>query len=544
MDDLNALFSQAQAGDLEAYGKIVRRFQDMAVGYAYSILGDFHLAEDAAQEAFVEAGAKLRAVYGPLAFPGWLRKIVFKYCDRRIRGNRLKTVPLDASDSFAGFGLDPLAILEKRETHHRVRQAIRALPEVRRRVITLFYISDYSQREISAFLDVPLSTVKKRLYGARRQLRGLLTERMDGMVKKSLEKKAPSRDEGFAQKVLKNVEATRMGSTFIGSFYSMLKAAGGHWSVARLMGTFGHAFSFLMKKGGGEIWQNANIDWWLLWDQLRKLGYEVQEFQAIQKGSGNHEVSALNPEELQKLKERTWDSVVASIDGGVPAVAWQPMTVEQRKEGIHAYEWALLAGYDAKKRTYTVYHENCRNEYDVQFDKFGYTDPVNWYCVFVLGKSEPFDGKALAVQSLDQAVAYAHDTRFKKKDCCYPVDAIGLEAYELWMDAFLTGEVNLRFAHGHASALRWMRSNASEYMREISDLFPDGIGQNLLNAAAYYDMEVGAAERLLKICREASDKDGFSTGMTREAVATLNAALEADRKAVGEIETTLKEMGA
>ena len=54
MKDLDKLLHRAQQGDLEAYGLIVGRFQDMAVGYAYSILSDFHLAEDAAQEAFIE----------------------------------------------------------------------------------------------------------------------------------------------------------------------------------------------------------------------------------------------------------------------------------------------------------------------------------------------------------------------------------------------------------------------------------------------------------------------------------------------------------
>ena len=63
MEQLDSLVVRARAGDLDAYGRVVRRFQDMACGYAYSILGDFHLAEDAAQEAFVEAYrclAKLR----------------------------------------------------------------------------------------------------------------------------------------------------------------------------------------------------------------------------------------------------------------------------------------------------------------------------------------------------------------------------------------------------------------------------------------------------------------------------------------------------
>jgi DNA-directed RNA polymerase specialized sigma24 family protein len=53
MEEVRSLVVRARGGDLEAYGEIVRRFQDMAYGYAYSILGDFHLAEDAAQEASV-----------------------------------------------------------------------------------------------------------------------------------------------------------------------------------------------------------------------------------------------------------------------------------------------------------------------------------------------------------------------------------------------------------------------------------------------------------------------------------------------------------
>ena len=49
MEELNALVLRARAGDLDAYGALVRRFQDMAVAYAYALLNDFHLAQDAAQ---------------------------------------------------------------------------------------------------------------------------------------------------------------------------------------------------------------------------------------------------------------------------------------------------------------------------------------------------------------------------------------------------------------------------------------------------------------------------------------------------------------
>ena len=94
-NELDMLIIRAQAGDLDAFGTIVQRFQDMAVGYAYSILGDFHLAQDAAQEAFIEAYRDLAKVYGAAAFPKWLRRIVFKYCDRITRRVRPQMVQLE-----------------------------------------------------------------------------------------------------------------------------------------------------------------------------------------------------------------------------------------------------------------------------------------------------------------------------------------------------------------------------------------------------------------------------------------------------------------
>ena len=69
---------KARSGDIDAFACIVREFQDMAVGYAYSVLGDLGLAEDAAQEAFIEAYENLAKLRKPEAFAGWFRKIVFK----------------------------------------------------------------------------------------------------------------------------------------------------------------------------------------------------------------------------------------------------------------------------------------------------------------------------------------------------------------------------------------------------------------------------------------------------------------------------------
>ena len=59
MKDIESMVRAAQAGDLDAFAEIVRKFQDMGYGCAYAVLGDFHLAEDVTQEAFIEAHGSL-----------------------------------------------------------------------------------------------------------------------------------------------------------------------------------------------------------------------------------------------------------------------------------------------------------------------------------------------------------------------------------------------------------------------------------------------------------------------------------------------------
>ena len=178
METMSELIQRAQAGDAEAYSALVGRFQDMAYGYAYAILSDFDLAQDAAQEAFVEAYQSLPALREALAFPAWFKRIVYKHCDRLTRRKRLPTVTLDAAAEVASPLPGPAEEVERRELARRVQGAIRELPVPQRVVTTLFYINGYSHQEISDFLEVPAKTVKSRLHSSR----GRLRERMMDMV--------------------------------------------------------------------------------------------------------------------------------------------------------------------------------------------------------------------------------------------------------------------------------------------------------------------------------------------------------------------------
>lgn len=178
MEELTLLVTRAQTGDLDAYAEIVRRFQDMAYGYAYSVLGDFHLAEDAAQEAFVQAYRDLSMLREAAAFAGWFRRIVFKHCDRITRRRRPKTAPPDALADTVSRDRSPAEAAERSEMDDAVLAAIQALPDTERTVTALYYINGYSHKDIAEFLEVPETTVNGRLRTSRKRLK----ERMMSMV--------------------------------------------------------------------------------------------------------------------------------------------------------------------------------------------------------------------------------------------------------------------------------------------------------------------------------------------------------------------------
>lgn len=206
-ENLAELVEQARAGQTRAYDTLVRRFQDAAVGYASALLDDHAAASDAAQNAFVEAYHCLPTLREPLAFPGWLRRIVFKHCDR-IRRARRPTVPLDAAQLLAGPADDPMRRVLDNERAALVHAAVAALPPAERAVVHLFYLADSGHAAIAAFLGVPATTVKSRLHAARKRLRKELPDLMEN---NTLKNERPSRDEKFAGRVLAEIVAEYEG---------------------------------------------------------------------------------------------------------------------------------------------------------------------------------------------------------------------------------------------------------------------------------------------------------------------------------------------
>src|SRR5712691_10213948 len=171
MKELSELVEAAQSGDNEAYAALIQRFQPMAYATAYRYLGDHHLAQDLVQEAALEAFVHLPQLKEPSAFPGWFRQIVFRQCTRVLRQATVPWISLEAVSDDLLAESTPEESAVQGEIQACVRSAVASLPQHERLVTVLFYGCRYSYSEVSAFLKIPITTVKKRLYSARQKLR-------------------------------------------------------------------------------------------------------------------------------------------------------------------------------------------------------------------------------------------------------------------------------------------------------------------------------------------------------------------------------------
>lgn len=193
------MLQETLAGDLHAFAEVVARFQDMAFGCAYSILGDAQDAQDAAQHAFISAYKNLKCLRDLERFPAWFKRLVVTACRDLERRRPSPTVPLDEARQHASPTADPAALAEQTEIKTAAREAIRSLSAPNRAATVLFYINGYSVREIAQFLEVPEGTVKHRLHDSRNELK----RRMIGLVKDYLDEQRPP--DTFRQEVLNRI---------------------------------------------------------------------------------------------------------------------------------------------------------------------------------------------------------------------------------------------------------------------------------------------------------------------------------------------------
>jgi RNA polymerase sigma-70 factor (ECF subfamily) len=170
------LVEACQSGEASAFDLLVARWEDRIRGACYRFLGSEEEARDVAQEAFLKAYRAIGGFKREARFSSWLYQIATNLCRDRLRRRRTRaTVSLEEMEETGGAIAETRPGADERllqdDLARVVRRAIEALAEEQREVLILKEYEGLTFLEIAQALDVPVSTVKTRLYRGLGQLR-------------------------------------------------------------------------------------------------------------------------------------------------------------------------------------------------------------------------------------------------------------------------------------------------------------------------------------------------------------------------------------
>ena len=170
------LVERFQSGDPSAFDVLVRRWERKVQGAIYRLVGPGEDVRDLTQETLLKAYRGLRTFKKEARFSSWLYQIAVNVCrDRMRRGRGRSYVSFDelaeTGQTRGEAGPSALELIEARDLSRQVAAAVAALPEEQREVVVLKEYQGLTFLEIAEALDVPLSTVKTRLYRGLGQLR-------------------------------------------------------------------------------------------------------------------------------------------------------------------------------------------------------------------------------------------------------------------------------------------------------------------------------------------------------------------------------------
>ncbi len=186
-DSDERLMLRYQAGDLEAFERLLERHRKKLFGYLLRMLKNRERAEDVFQEVFLRI-VKNRTSYQPsAAFSQWLYTIAHNLCVDRFRRQGMENVEsidresgedsdMKLSDRLASSNPSPEECAASAERQRVLEDAITALDPDKREVFLLRERQGLSFKEIAAALDIPVNTAKSRMRYALEGLRGLLEE--------------------------------------------------------------------------------------------------------------------------------------------------------------------------------------------------------------------------------------------------------------------------------------------------------------------------------------------------------------------------------
>src|SRR3981189_946433 len=180
------LVRRAREGDLPAYDELVKRYQERIYATVYHMTANHEDANDLAQEAFIKAFQALKSFKGGSSFYTWVYRIAVKKTINFLKQRKNKAqMSLDDLDFNVEHDPDLVALISEKtprrevnlaELQEKLNAALQKLSEPHRLVVTLHDVQGLSHEEIAKIVDCNIGTVRSRLFYARQQLQGYLSD--------------------------------------------------------------------------------------------------------------------------------------------------------------------------------------------------------------------------------------------------------------------------------------------------------------------------------------------------------------------------------
>ena len=178
------LIARAIVGREDSFEELVRRYQRPITNYVYRMLNDYDSSLDVTQEVFIKVYNSLRKYSSEYKFSTWLYRIAHNAAIDHMRRNSVPQQSLETENSDGAYQLQlespnptPEQDRELSEWRLEIDAVIKCLPGPYRDLIVLRHSKDMSYDEIASVTELPLGTVKNRLFRAREMMREIFVER-------------------------------------------------------------------------------------------------------------------------------------------------------------------------------------------------------------------------------------------------------------------------------------------------------------------------------------------------------------------------------
>lgn len=200
------------AGDDNAFSILVRKYQKQVHALAWRIVGDFHIAEEITQDAFLKAYIEMENLQEPQRFAGWLSVITRRQCYAWMRKKRMLTESFEHLEQMDNEQLEDAVyseyVIEEKERssveaqREVVQNLLAKLQESERTVMILHYFGEMTCSEIGEFLGVSENTIKSRLRRAQKRLK-----KNESLIREALEnfKITPT----FTENIMREISRTK-----------------------------------------------------------------------------------------------------------------------------------------------------------------------------------------------------------------------------------------------------------------------------------------------------------------------------------------------